>query len=51
MTLGVLIAFLNLIRMFYQPVMDLSEQYNVLQSAMAGAERVFGLLDATRRDP
>jgi ATP-binding cassette, subfamily B, multidrug efflux pump len=45
-SLGVLIAFLNLIRMFYQPVMDLSEQYNVLQSAMAGAERVFGLLDA-----
>jgi len=44
-TLGVLIAFLSLIRMFYQPVMDLSEQYNVLQSAMAGAERVFQLLD------
>ena len=44
-SLGVLIAFLNLIRMFYQPVMDLSEQYNVLQSAMAGAERVFQLMD------
>ena len=45
-SLGVLIAFLNLIRMFYQPVMDLSEKYNILQSAMAGAERMFDLLDA-----
>ncbi len=50
-TLGVLIAFLNLIRMFYQPVMDLSEQYNVLQSAMAGSERVFGLLDTSDAIP
>jgi len=44
-SLGTLIAFLNLIRMFYEPVMDLSEKYNILQSAMAGAERVFALLD------
>jgi len=50
-SLGVLIAFLNLIRMFYQPVMDLSEKYNILQSAMAGAERVFDLLDASDRIP
>ncbi|MBN1685416.1 MAG: ABC transporter ATP-binding protein [Spirochaetales bacterium] len=48
-SLGVLIAFLNLIRMFYQPVMDLSEKYNILQSAMAGAERMFNLLDADDR--
>ncbi|MBN1835625.1 MAG: ABC transporter ATP-binding protein [Spirochaetales bacterium] len=48
-SLGVLIAFLNLVRMFYQPVMDLSEKYNILQSAMAGAERVFNLLDASDR--
>ncbi len=45
-SLGILIAFLNLIRMFYQPVMDLSEKYNILQSAMAGGERVFDLLDS-----
>jgi ATP-binding cassette subfamily B multidrug efflux pump len=50
-SLGVLIAFLNLIRMFYQPVMDLSEKYNILQSAMAGAERVFALLDTTEAIP
>jgi ATP-binding cassette subfamily B multidrug efflux pump len=44
-SLGILIAFFNLIRMFYNPVQDLSEKYNILQSAMAGAERVFNLLD------
>jgi len=45
LSLGTLIAFVNLIRMFYSPVMDISEKYTLLQSAMAGAERVFGLLD------
>jgi len=44
-SLGILIAFFNLVRMFYHPVQDLSEKYNILQSAMAGAERVFNLLD------
>jgi ATP-binding cassette subfamily B protein len=48
-SLGILIAFFNLIRMFYQPVMDLSEKYNILQSAMAGAERVFDLLDTEEK--
>jgi ATP-binding cassette subfamily B multidrug efflux pump len=48
-SLGVLIAFINLIQMFYQPVMDLSEKYNILQSAMAGSERVFALLDTQER--
>jgi len=48
-SLGILIAFFNLIRMFYQPVQDLSEKYNILQSAMAGAERVFNLLDTQEK--
>jgi ATP-binding cassette subfamily B multidrug efflux pump len=48
-SLGILIAFFNLIRMFYQPVQDLSEKYNILQSAMAGAERVFNLLDTKEK--
>ncbi len=48
-SLGVLIAFLNLIRRFFEPVRDLSEKYNILQSAMAGAERVFELLDEDAR--
>jgi ATP-binding cassette subfamily B multidrug efflux pump len=46
LSLGTLIAFVNLIRMFYSPVMDISEKFTLLQSAMAGGERVFGLLDA-----
>ncbi len=50
-SLGVLIAFLNLINKFYQPVMDLSEKFTVLQSAMAGGERVFDLLDTDSRIP
>ena len=44
-TLGVLVAFLSYIRMFFQPIRDLSEKYNILQSAMASLERVFLLLD------
>lgn len=50
-SLGVLIAFTNLIRRFYMPVMSISEQFTVLQSAMAGAERVFSLLDEDHRIP
>jgi ATP-binding cassette subfamily B multidrug efflux pump len=44
-TLGVLVAFLSYIRMFFQPIRDLSEKYNVQQSAMASLERIFSLLD------
>jgi ATP-binding cassette subfamily B multidrug efflux pump len=50
-SLGVLIAYTNLIRRFYMPVMSISEQFTVVQSAMAGAERVFGLLDEDVRIP
>ena len=44
-TLGVLVAFLSYMRMFFQPIRDLSEKYTILQSAMASMERVFMLLD------
>ncbi|GAB1457542.1 MAG: ABC transporter ATP-binding protein [Spirochaetia bacterium] len=50
-TLGTLIAFVNLIRMFYMPLQDISEKYTILQSAMAGGERVFKLLDADEGIP
>lgn len=50
-SLGTLIAFVNLIRMFYAPLQDISEKYTILQSAMAGGERVFKLLDADERIP
>jgi ABC-type multidrug transport system fused ATPase/permease subunit len=48
-TLGVLVAFLSYIRMFFQPIRDLSEKYNVLQSAMASLERIFSLLDQDQK--
>ena len=51
LSLGVLIAFINLVRMFYAPVMDIAEKYTLLQSAMAGGERVFKLLDTDEGIP
>lgn len=45
LTVGVLAAFIQLTRRFFQPLQDLSEKYNLLQSAMASSERVFRLLD------
>jgi ABC-type multidrug transport system fused ATPase/permease subunit len=50
-SLGVLVAFLSYIRMFFQPIRDLSEKYNILQSAMASLERIFGLLDQEEKIP
>ncbi|MDR3343574.1 MAG: ABC transporter ATP-binding protein/permease [Treponema sp.] len=51
LSLGVLIAFINLTGMFYGPVMDIAEKYTLLQSAMAGGERVFKLLDTDDHIP
>ena len=44
-TVGVVAAFLQLLRRFFQPLQDLSEKYNILQGAMASSERIFLLLD------
>src|SRR5580704_1893788 len=43
--LGVLIAFTQYALRFFRPIMDFSEKYNILQSAMAASERIFKLLD------
>ena len=53
LTLGALVAFLQYAQRFYQPLADLSDKYNILQGAMAAAERIFELLDAEPdiRDP
>jgi ATP-binding cassette subfamily B protein len=48
-TFGVVVAFIQYVERFYQPVRDLSEKYNVFQSAMVASERIFELLD-TRPD-
>jgi ATP-binding cassette subfamily B protein len=45
LTLGVVVAFLQYGLRFFRPIQDLSEKYNILQSAMASSERVFKLLD------
>jgi ATP-binding cassette subfamily B protein len=51
LSLGVLIAFINLVQMFYSPITDIAEKYTLLQSAMAGGERVFKLLDTEEGIP
>ena len=45
LSLGVLVAFFQYGMRFFRPIQDLSEKYNILQSAMAASERVFNLLD------
>ncbi len=45
LTIGVLAAFIQLTRRFFQPLQDLSEKFNLLQSAMASSERIFRLLN------
>ena len=44
-TVGVLAAFIQYARRFFRPIQDLSEKYNLLQSAMASSERIFKLID------
>jgi ATP-binding cassette, subfamily B, multidrug efflux pump len=50
-SLGALVAALSYMRMFFRPLRDLAENYNVLQNAMASAERIFSLLDTDQRLP
>jgi ATP-binding cassette subfamily B protein len=45
LSLGELVAFITYIRMFFRPIRDLAEKYNILQNAMASAERIFLILD------
>lgn len=42
---GVLYAFIDYLQRFFQPILDLTEKYNILQSAMASSERIFMILD------
>ncbi|MBZ0200438.1 MAG: ABC transporter ATP-binding protein/permease [Ignavibacteriaceae bacterium] len=46
LTIGVLFAFLQYTEMFFRPIRDLSEKYNIMQTAMASSERIFKLLDS-----
>ena len=51
LSLGVLIAFINLVQKFFAPVTDIAEKYTMLQSAMAGGEKVFKLMDTNEHIP
>src|SRR6266576_1540415 len=51
LSVGTVAAFLQLVRRFFQPLQDLSEKYNILQTAMASSERIFTLLDTVPNVP
>ncbi|WP_136809769.1 ABC transporter ATP-binding protein [Desulfosediminicola flagellatus] len=53
LTIGELVAFISYMRLFFQPLRELSQKYSIVQSAMASAERIFQLLDTknTIEDP
>lgn len=42
---GVLYAFIDYLQKFFQPILDLTEKYNILQAAMASSEKIFAILD------
>lgn len=45
LTLGTLVAFISYIQMFFKPIRDISEKYNIMQLAMASTERIFEFMD------
>jgi len=45
LTLGALVAFLSYVRQMFNPVKDMTEKYNIMQSAMASSERIFKIMD------
>ena len=51
MTIGILVAFLSYMRLFFQPLRELAQKYSIVQSAMASAERIFQLLDTKSKLP
>ncbi|MGB6011853.1 MAG: ABC transporter ATP-binding protein [Desulfobacterales bacterium] len=50
-SLGALVAFISYMKMFFRPIRDIAEKYNILQNAMASAERIFLILDSTETIP
>jgi len=51
LSLGTLVAFIAYMQMFFRPVRDLAEKYNIMQAAMASGERIFHLLDDAQALP
>ncbi|HKI57196.1 MAG TPA: ABC transporter ATP-binding protein [Trueperaceae bacterium] len=48
-TIGVLVAYIQFSNMFFRPLQDLSDKFNIMQAAMASSERIFGLIDTPER--
>ena len=51
LSIGALVAFLAYMRLFFQPMRELSQKYSIVQSALASAERIFQLLDTREMLP
>ncbi|MBW2130278.1 MAG: hypothetical protein JRH13_13035 [Deltaproteobacteria bacterium] len=51
LTLGSLVAFISYIQMFFKPIRDISEKYNIMQSAMASTERIMEFMDHREEIP
>ena len=49
--LGILVAFIQYLQKFSEPIRDLAEKFNVIQTAMASSERIFELLDTPEQMP
>ncbi len=49
LTVGTLIAFMQYVEMFFRPIRDVTERYNVLQTALVSAERIFDILSVRQR--
>ncbi|MFO7860698.1 MAG: ABC transporter ATP-binding protein [Desulfosalsimonas sp.] len=50
-SLGELVMFISYVRMFFRPIRDIAEKYNITQNAMSSAERIFQILDEDDRIP
>jgi ATP-binding cassette, subfamily B, multidrug efflux pump len=51
LSLGSLVAFISYIQMFFKPIRDISEKYNIMQLAMASTERIFEFMDYGKEAP
>jgi len=51
LSLGALVAFIAYMKMFFRPIREIAEKYNIMQSAMASSERIFLLLDSREQIP
>ncbi|MEC9019142.1 MAG: ABC transporter transmembrane domain-containing protein, partial [Nitrospinota bacterium] len=49
--LGTLVSFIQYLQKFFEPIRDLAEKFNVIQTAMASSERIFELLDTVEQIP